>query len=501
MGELDERYQDLHAKYSRLGDEKDQPEAKYRELFRTHTAQTSDSIQARSEANAEIQSALKDSLASMTAKAAMGEKVESLEREVKGLQAALEAANSDLAKTRLAKQGAEEALNLTRASLDKTSADLSELDSHKQTAMLGLSKALSAKQCALSRLDQVQRENGQLSDDLSGARADAGVAANVAEECRSRVADLEAKVRRQRLRTRKRRLRTQRLKRDVGCLREWQGELQGQVNAAVALIRLVFIGSKSRVWKRVIDRIIEAPSIEVPGIGRSWDVWRTLPPYSNMEGFRLLPGDYDIHGLGLELVASLDTESLESHLPSLLGRLCAFQGILGTEDIECLGCMVDMLLEAFAETIDDPRLHLLHRLVMYQVSLLLGSQWARGEAVRRITRILIRADERAHTVVMMLTDSLEDGIQALLGRQDQRLSLIFYEAHDLLLVGFREHVGGILAIEMQSRTLRWIGFECIRWHPCQLTISFNGEEKRLMLDSVSHLFWVLESLPSVENRV
>lgn len=254
-------------------------------------------------------------------------------------------------------------------------------------------------------------------------------------------------------------------------------------------IQVLSLGFKSPIWKQVFYAFCENPRLDMGNKPYSVaSTWKLLPSWSDDRTLSVMSDFHGFNCIALDCIASLAEDSPASQFALLLSRLTALPGALGESSVPFSRAIANLLVEAMEKALQDPRMHLLHRVVMIQVIALLMHRWPSTDMNRRldgIIDILKAADPKAYAVAEALrADDIEAKLASL------GLSPIRYEDRGIILVGFEMEPPGVLMLRFNPRNMRWIDNDRIKASLTELELSSSsGEITSLPFDQPDKIRW------------
>ncbi|KAF7559583.1 hypothetical protein G7046_g4571 [Stylonectria norvegica] len=249
-----------------------------------------------------------------------------------------------------------------------------------------------------------------------------------------------------------------------------------KVEHATSLIRLLSIATDSDVWVAIIQAIEQDPDLE-PGLPVVSHSWKVLPPWSEDDRLCVRPDDHGLHSCAVDVIAMLSVP--DSTWTLLLTRLCAIQEALMQQKTECMKAIIKMLFERISESIGDQRLHTMHRIVMYQIVVLLFCRWPKevDNPVPDVERRFKVADSVAHELT----------------KAHSGLDRISYPELECVVIGFGT-ASCVAVIYPQQRALRWVDRSRIELTYKDFKLFSNDESLLFPINSKERKAWCNQNL-------
>ncbi|KAI8714979.1 hypothetical protein NCS52_01004600 [Fusarium sp. LHS14.1] len=252
---------------------------------------------------------------------------------------------------------------------------------------------------------------------------------------------------------------------------------EAQVQQAATLLRHLSIGTESEVWQGLARRTLQ--DVTWLSTQATWIPWTIAPSWSTNKALDVQVDDRSVHAAALDVLAILRSGSADAE--NLLSRLQVLQnGLINSPSV--VSSMAEMLLESFVEGVQDRRLHLMHRLTMWQVALemfpIAHVQATLGETLDRVdTRIVYIAD------VMRGWDS---------GDSTEFDSTICITYPMIALLGLHRNPPGVIAFSRTRRELCWVDNAQIEQSLDEMKlVPTTGTAIHLPLDNEERLAWAL----------
>ncbi|KAF5269083.1 hypothetical protein FOXYS1_7 [Fusarium oxysporum] len=258
------------------------------------------------------------------------------------------------------------------------------------------------------------------------------------------------------------------------AIAERDATIEKQVNSAALILKSVSFDTESRFWKTIA---VKALSGSPTSCVTHWQPWRISSSWSSDEALAVYDDDRSLEAVTLDAVAILRAGG---DVTQLLTMLQGFQdGIIG---MPTLSPIAQLLLRSFIDTVADKRLHLMHRISMYQVATLLASS---AEAMLPVTQAMDAVDRRVSRLVRDLKARDIDDY-----RSPPLLDSINYG--DVSLVGFRCDPAGVL--HLKNREMRWVDRSYIQGNPGEIVILAGEDTLRFPADNAERVLWSLSHL-------
>lgn len=252
---------------------------------------------------------------------------------------------------------------------------------------------------------------------------------------------------------------------------------EAQVQQAATLLRFLSIDTESDIWQSLAKRTLQ--DLTWLAVQTTWHPWKIVSSWSTNEALDVQVDGCSAHAAGLDVLAILRSGSAD--VKNLLSRLQVLQkGLIDSPSV--ISSMAEMLLESFAEGVQDTRLHLMHRLAMWQVALKMFPishvQATLGEALDKVdTRIVYLA------TVMRSWDS-DDPTEF-----DSTLCVTYPE---MALLGFCRNPPGVMAFSRRLREICWVDIDRIHQNLDEMEVTpLTGTAIYLPLDNEERLAWAL----------
>ncbi|KAG5757352.1 hypothetical protein H9Q70_000002 [Fusarium xylarioides] len=255
---------------------------------------------------------------------------------------------------------------------------------------------------------------------------------------------------------------------------ERDATIEKQVDNAALVLQNVSFEIESLFWKTAA---IEALSGSLRACTTHWNPWRISSLWSPDGALAVYDDDRSLEAIALDALAILRAGG---DAIDLLTMLQSFQdGIIG---LTTLSPIAQMVLKSFIDAAADNRLHLMHRISMYQVATALSSS---AEAILNVSQAMDAVDRRVSCLVRGLRarDVDEYHSPPLLGS-------ISYE--DVTLVGFDREPAGVLYLK--DREIRWVDLRYIQSNAGEIVIAAGDETLRFPADSAERVLWSMAHL-------
>lgn len=237
-----------------------------------------------------------------------------------------------------------------------------------------------------------------------------------------------------------------------------------KTDAAVSVTTMVWLGSD---WdlKALLDKVSQYPFTEASSAPSR--LWKMLPPLSSDESLKPQADSRKAEAIIVDALASVQA----GDIPKLWGVLSALNGAL-EELVEVPLIVVKMLLESLADIVSSPDLHLAHRVAIGIVATSLGNAWPMTMSrVHSVVRAIRATDPKAAGVI--------NGLYA-----DEPMFDNSIESSHGLLVGFNYEPRGVLIINPDNTTIRWV--DKVKHASGKVWL---GEDMMLPLPDIDRLSW------------
>ncbi|KAL5613144.1 hypothetical protein FOVSG1_002207 [Fusarium oxysporum f. sp. vasinfectum] len=265
-----------------------------------------------------------------------------------------------------------------------------------------------------------------------------------------------------------------RIETQSGAIAERDATIEKQVNNAALVLKSVSFDTESRFWKTIA---VKALSGSPNSCVTHWQPWKISSSWSPNEALVIYDDDRSLEAITLDAVAILRAGG---DATQLLTMLQGFQdGIIG---LPTLSPIAQLLLRSFIDAVADERLHLMHRISMYQVANLLASS---AEAMLPLSQAMDAVDRRVSRLVRVLKarDIDEYNSPALLDSIDYG---------DVSLVGFNCDPAGVLYL--RDREIRWVDRSRIQSNAGKIVILTGDESLLFPVDNAERVLWSLTHL-------
>ncbi|KAF9770848.1 hypothetical protein IL306_011537 [Fusarium sp. DS 682] len=250
--------------------------------------------------------------------------------------------------------------------------------------------------------------------------------------------------------------------------------IENQVQNVALVLRNVSVSldTDSQIWRTAAETTLRGSASECVS---QWQPWKISSSWSPDKSLAIYDHERSLEATALDALAILGTNC---DVTQLLTTLEAFQrGIIRSST---LSPIAQLLLSSFKDAAGDARLHLMHRISMYQVATLLVSSaetllplsHAMDAVDPRVSRLVKSLKARDMDVQIPLADSIDYG--------------------NMSLVGFGCDPAGVLLL--RDREIRWIDLSRIREDAREIAISTGNDNLRLPKDSAERVLWSLAHL-------
>ncbi|KIL95577.1 hypothetical protein FAVG1_00314 [Fusarium avenaceum] len=220
--------------------------------------------------------------------------------------------------------------------------------------------------------------------------------------------------------------------------------IRSQVDQASIFLRHLSIGVETQVWHNVAEKVL-VDSSRTSATLIQWRPWKIFPSWSPDLSLDIRHDGRSLDAIALDVLATMDVKSVDTK--DLLGSLQAMQDAIPESSMS--SAIKSLLLGSFTKSVDDPRLHLMHRVAMCQIANLL----APTEALQSFKQALDVVDPRVNLLV--------NALRAYGPEHPFQLgdSINF---PNLTLVGFNRNPEGVIALDLTGREICWV--DCTRLH-------------------------------------
>lgn len=250
--------------------------------------------------------------------------------------------------------------------------------------------------------------------------------------------------------------------------------VSNQARTSDLFLRLVSTEHEpSEIWRVMVDRVSQNPTVATQLEIRPWKI---LPSWSTE---LVLAVESDGHAIYVTVTDIMAILLPGSSVAFLLRRLNALQETL-TKAHQLYVAVLEMVIGCFADSMADPRLHAMHRLVMCQIAALVYP--ANDDRLVAVEQATLAIDPRIASLSRVLR--AWDGIWPF--PLDNCLE---YPDRGFVLVGFGNG-SSILAVDIQKHGLFWVDevINNLREAHCQ---SPTGQRLSLPIDDADKLRWFI----------
>jgi myosin heavy subunit len=252
---------------------------------------------------------------------------------------------------------------------------------------------------------------------------------------------------------------------------------EAQVQQAATLLRHFSIGTESDIWQGLAQRTLH--DVTWLSTQATWHPWRIVPSWSTNKALEVQVDDRSVHAAALDVLAILRSRS--AGVKNLLSRLQVLQnGLIDSPAV--VSSLAEMLLAAFVEAVQDARLHLMHRLVMWQVALEMFP-------VAQVQETLGRALDMVDGRVARLAGVIRGWDSGDFTEFSSRICVAYPE---MALLGFNRNPPGVMAFSRTRRELWWIDNDQVHQDVTEMKLMpISGDAIHLPLDNEERLKWAL----------
>ncbi|SCN96734.1 uncharacterized protein FFE2_08581 [Fusarium fujikuroi] len=255
---------------------------------------------------------------------------------------------------------------------------------------------------------------------------------------------------------------------------ERDATIEKQVNDVALLLRNISFETESSFWRTIAENALSGSD---SACVTHWKPWRISSSWSPDEALSVYDDDRLLEAVTLDAVAIL---CAEGDVTQLLTMLQGFQdGIIGQPT---LSPIAQLLLRSFPDAVADERLHLIHRISMYQVATLLAPS---AEDILPLSQAMDAVDRRVGRLVRGLKARDIDEYNS-----PPLLDSISYG--DATLVGFSGEPAGVLYLK--DHEMRWVDRSRIQSNVGEIAILTGDETLLFPADNAETARWSLMHL-------